>query len=222
VIKIDLHVHTSYSADSLTLLPYVERAARRRGLQAVAITDHNSIQGALRLRGESPLQIVVGEEICSAQGEIIGLFLQAQIPPGLTPAETVRQIHEQGGVVCVPHPADRLRGSVLAPDAFEEIAPEVDAVEVLNARITFGTDNRLARALAERHHLLRTAGSDAHHPSEIGRAYVEMPGFWDRSSFLSGLALGQIRGHLSPPYVHVASTYARVAKNVRAQRVPTR
>ncbi len=219
MIKVDLHVHTSYSADSLTLLPFVERSARRRGLHAVAITDHNSIQGALRLQRESALQIIVGEEIRTSQGEVIGLFLEAHIPPGLAPRETVRLIREQNGVVCIPHPVDRLRGSALEPTALQEILEEVDALEVLNARNTFGTDNRLARALAEQHHLLATAGSDAHHPSEIGRAYVEMPAFVDRDGFLASLAQGQVRGHLSPPYVHVASTYAKVAKNVRAQGI---
>ncbi len=222
MIKVDLHVHTSFSADSLTLLAHVDGHARRRGLSAVAITDHNSIQGALRLQQETDLLIIVGEEIRTSQGEIIGLFLQEHIPPGLSPRETVRLIREQNGIVCIPHPVDRFRGSALQPAALEEIHPEVDAIEVFNARNSFGADNRLARGLAERYGLLATGGSDAHHPSEIGRAYVEMPAFTCRDSFLASLARGQVRGHLSLPLVHVASTYARVAKNLRAERVPSR
>ena len=222
MIKVDLHVHTLYSADSLALLHHVEVYAKRRGLSAIAITDHNTIQGALRLRREADLTIIVGEEIRTARGEIIGLFLEERIPSGLPPRETVRLIQEQNGVVCVPHPVDRFRGSALEPAALQEIHGDVHAIEVLNARNTFGADNRLAQRLAERYDLLASGGSDAHHPSEIGRAYVEMPAFHDRDSFLTSLAQGHVRGHLSLPLVHVASTYARMAKTMREQRLPSR
>lgn len=219
MIKVDLHVHTSYSADSLTLLEHVVLYARRRGLGAVAITDHNTIQGALRLRRTSGFPIIVGEEVLTTRGEICGLFLENEIPAGLSPRETVRRIREQNGIVYIPHPMDRFRGSALEPAALLEVIHDVDAIEVLNARNTLAADNRLATELAERYHLLATAGSDAHHALEIGRAYVEMPAFADRDGFLASLAQGTARGHLSWPLVHVASTYAKVAKNIREQRL---
>ena len=219
MIKVDLHVHTCCSADSLTLLEHVVLYARRRGLGAVAVTDHNTIQGALRLRRMTGFPIIVGEEIRSTGGEITGLFLEEEIPAGLSPRETVHRIRAQGGIAYIPHPLDRFRGSALEPSALREVIHEVHAVEVLNARNTLAADNRLATALVERYRLLTTAGSDAHHALEIGRAYVEMPPFTGRDSFLAALAEGTVRGHLSWPLVHVASTYAKVAKNLREQRL---
>lgn len=103
-IKADLHVHTCHSPDCLTSLENVVTMSVRRGLGALAITDHNSIEGALALRGMAPFPIIVGEEIDTSEGEITGLFLEEPIPRGLTPIETVARIKEQGGLVYVPPP----------------------------------------------------------------------------------------------------------------------
>jgi hypothetical protein len=180
----------------------------------LAITDHNTIAGALALSKLSPLPILVGEEIRTSRGEIIGLLLREEIPPDLTPARTVRLVHEQGGVVYVPHPLDRMRRSVLDIGALMEIISEVDLIEVLNARVTFSLDNRNAEELARSHGLLRGAGSDAHQGFEIGQAYVEMPAFMDAPSFLRSLSQGQVHGRASSPLVHVGSTYAKFAKGI--------
>lgn len=222
MIRADLHVHTVYSSDSLTPLSVVEEFVFRRGLEALAITDHNTIEGALMLRQRAPFVVIVGEEIHSNQGEIIGLFLQEPIPPALSPAETVRLIHEQGGLVCIPHPMDRVRSSAISPEALEDNAPEVDIVEVLNARITFPGDNRLAEAWARWHDVCQSAGSDAHHATEIGRAWVEMPSFSDPETFLAALRVGTIHGTVSPPFMHLSSTYARVAKGLRGEPIASR
>ncbi len=216
MIKVDLHVHTAYSKDSLTTLSDLLRWVRRRQLGAVAITDHNTIEGALALRQMSSVSIIVGEEIRTTQGEIIGLFLREEVEPDLPPAETVRCIREQGGVVYIPHPLDRLRSSCLDFGALMEIIDQVDAIEVLNARVTFALDNRRAGEIARSCHLLRGAGSDAHQGFEIGRAYVEMPAFQDARSFLRSLSQGHVRGYISSPLVHVASAYARLAKELSA------
>jgi len=216
--KVDLHVHTAYSDDSLTTCFDVLRWARRRGLDALAVTDHNTIAGALALHKLSTLPIIVGEEIRTTQGEIIGLFLVEEVPPDLSPAETVRLIHQQGGLVYVPHPLDRVRRSVLDIGALMEIIKEkeVDLIEVLNARVTFPLDNRNAEDLARSYGLLRGAGSDAHQGFEIGKAYVEMPSFADAQSFLKSLSQGHVHGRMSSPLVHVVSTYAKLAKGLMA------
>ncbi|MHB0856851.1 MAG: PHP domain-containing protein [Anaerolineae bacterium] len=214
MILVDLHVHSRYSADSLTPLSHIADWARRRGLGAIALTDHNTIAGALALAESAQLQVIIGEEIMTRQGEISGLFLQEQIPSDLEPLETVRLIHDQGGVVYVPHPYDGVRKSSLTERALLDILDEVDIVEVLNARVTHAGDNRNAEALANRHGLLCGAGSDAHQGFEIGRAHVCMPAFSDAGSFMASLALGTVRGRMSSPLVHVGSTYARLAKGL--------
>lgn len=221
-MKVDLHVHTRYSADSLTTLEDVVRWALRRGMGAVAITDHNTIQGARVLCSMSPIPIIVGEEICTCRGEISGLFMEKEIAPGQSPQETARQIHQQGGLVYIPHPLDRLRGSALGREALLEILDQVDLIEILNARVAFSSDNERAEALARAYGLLPGAGSDAHQGFEIGRAYVEMPAFDDAASFMQSIAQGEIQGRLSSPLVHVGSGYAKVAKAVKALAGPDR
>ena len=215
-MRIDLHVHTRFSVDSLTTMRDVLYWAERHDMDALAITDHNTIAGARLLARQSSMLIIVGEEIRTDRGEIIGLFLEEAITPDQPPMETVRQIHAQGGVVYLPHPLDRVRHSAMAREALGGVLGEVDVIEVLNARVTVSADNRLARELAQRHDLAQGAGSDAHQGHEIGRAYVEMPSFGDASQFLTSLRDGCIRGRLSSPLVHVGSTYARVAKGLRS------
>lgn len=215
-MKVDLHVHTRYSIDSLATLPDVLRWAERRGMGAMAITDHDTVEGARAFRRMSSIPIIVGEEITTSRGEIIGLFLQEEIPPGLSPEETISLVHQQGGLVYLPHPMDRARRTRMEFDALLDIMDQVDLIEVLNARVTFALDNRLAEALARAYGLPRGAGSDAHQGFEIGRAYVEMPPFYDATSFMRSLSRSEVRGHISSPLVHVGSTYARVAKGIMA------
>jgi predicted metal-dependent phosphoesterase TrpH len=212
VIRIDLHVHTAYSADA-TIAPVDLLAMMdRRHIDLVAITDHDAIEGALELREAAPERIVVGEEIRTREGEIIGLLLEERVPPGLGPEETIGRIRSQGGIVYLPHPADRLRRSTLAREAVERVLPQVDVVEVLNSRVLDPADNRRAQRMTVENGLLAGAGSDAHIPAEIGRAYVEMPGFCDAASFLRSLGAATICGRTSSPLVHAASTWARLTR----------
>ncbi len=220
MIDVDLHVHTCYSKDSLTALPTVLAWAKRRRLGAIAITDHDTIEGALALADLDDLPVIVGEEIKTSEGEIIGLFLKEWIAPGETPAETVRAIHAQGGLVYVPHARDELRHSTLTLRALLEILPQVDLIEALNARVTRLAANDAALALAQQHGLPCGAGSDAHQGFEIGRAFVRMPRFSDAASFMESIRRGELRGHVSSPLVHVGSSYARIAKSLMALAAP--
>ena len=216
MVKVDLHVHTEYSPDCLTPCEDLIRWARRRQLDAVAITDHNTIEGALALSATSPIPIIIGEEVRTTRGEIIGLFLREEIPMHLSPSETVRIIHGQGGLVYVPHPMARVRRSALEFGALMQIIDDVDIIETFNARAAFSLDNKRAQELARSYGLPSGAGSDAHQGFEIGHAYVEMPAFTDARSFLESIRRGKVRGRLSSPLVHVGSTYARLAKGLMA------
>ena len=216
-MRIDLHCHTHHSRDSLMTFEALLRRMDQRGMDMVAITDHNTISGARAFYARAPERFLIGEEIKTTAGELIALFLNEEVPPGLSPEETIARVHAQGGLVGASHPLDRLRGEAMGMQTLESIRRELDFLEVFNARITFSNDNRLARESAARWGLPGSAGSDAHAPSEVGRAYVDMPTFDGPQEFLESLALGQIRGRLSSPLVHFYSTYAKWRKRLEVR-----
>jgi predicted metal-dependent phosphoesterase TrpH len=213
-VRADLHCHTIYSKDSLTPLEGVIRACQRKGIDRVAITGHNTVEGALRLRELAPELVIVGEEIKTTHGEIQAFFIEKLIPRGLSPEETVARIREQGGVVGVSHPLDPTRSEAMGEENLRRIVHLVDCIEVFNARTTFATHNRRAAEFARAHGLPGTAGSDAHTAFEIGRAYVEMPAFDDPASFLAALTQGHVVGRQSLPLVHLFSRWATLRKRL--------
>jgi hypothetical protein len=178
---VDLHCHTSASFDSLAAPAAVVRAASARGLTHLAITDHDRIDGALEAaeiaRTEAPaLTIIVGQEVRTQDGDLICLFLEHTIPSGLSAAEAIAEARAQGGVVGIPHPFDRLRGSVLVSPAMASLAGDVDWVESHNARVMIGNGNERAAEFAREHGLPGVAVSDAHSVMEIGVAYSALDG----------------------------------------------
>ncbi len=209
-MKVDLHAHTHFSRDALTSVPTFVRRYQRAAIDCVAVSDHNNIDGALAVRGEAAFGVIISEEIKSSEGEIIGLFLQETIRKGLTPEDTVRAIREQGGLVLVPHPYDRVRRSPLREEAALRIMNDVDVIEVFNARTVFSGDNQKSRALAEQHGKLMSASSDAHTPWEIGVSYTEMPPFESPNDFLVALGKGKLVGRSSFIGFHFLSTWAKI------------
>ena len=209
-----MHTHCEASKDSRT--PVVVQAARIRqsGLDVVCATDHDTIAGALRLRELADgYRIVVGEEISSADGDLIGLFLESAIPAGLSGEETIARIHDQGGIVSVPHPFSRNRRHRIRRAALERLAPLIDCIETFNAREAFAQDNQRAAEFAERHGIAAGLGSDAHTPWEIGRVHLEMDDFTDAAGFLTALRGPTIaHGSLAGVGVHLRTRYDRLAK----------
>lgn len=192
-LKADLHVHSRYSHDSTASLQSIVNRCIKTGIQCLALTDHNTAEGALILKGETPLRIIVGEEVKSTEGDIIGLFLQESIPRDLTPQQTVREIKSQGGLVMVPHPFDRVRPSALGLEAFQSIAHDVDILETFNARNLFNADNEQADEIAREYRIVRAAASDGHTSAELGRTYNLIPEFIDTpQDFLQGLSQAQL------------------------------
>lgn len=183
-------------------------------INCLAVTDHNTIAGALKVKEMAPFPIIVGEEILTSSGEIIGLFLTEEIPSRLPIEETIFRIKAQGGLVCIPHPYDRLRLSVLRNQSIDSIISDVDIIEVFNARDLAPNSSTKAWHIIHKYGKLASAGSDAHIPSEIGNAYIEMPEFNGKNEFLLSLAQGKIYGNKSNPVVHLASTWARLKKNL--------
>ena len=216
-MRVDLHCHTLHSRDSLMTYDALLRRMDRRGLDMVAITDHNTVAGALAFHARAPERFLVGEEIKTTCGELIALFLKEEVPSGLSPEQTIAHVHAQGALIGASHPLARWRSEALGLDRLESIRRRLDFLEVFNARVTFSNDNRQARELAARWGLPGSAGSDAHAPSEVGRAYVDMPAFDGPKDFLDSLSLGQIGGRLSSPFVHFYSTYAKWRKRLQTR-----
>ena len=209
--SVDLHIHTSASHDCLSVPGDVVRRARQIGLDRIAITDHDEIDGALAARELDPELVIVGEEIRTSEGlDLIGLWIERRIPPGGDFREVAEAIHAQGGVVYVPHPFDAHRGT--SEPFLDGMADHVDAVEALNARVHDASRNARAAAWARRHGLPSGAGSDAHTLREIGRARVLMAPFANPDSFLQSLRGGRVEGRASSPLVHLASTWAKLWK----------
>lgn len=183
LIRVDLHVHSSASFDCGVEPEQVAAACRRLGLAPVFLTDHDSIEGALRLRACE--RVVVGEEVLTSGGELIGLFLRERIPAGLSPKETAARIKHQGGLVYLEHPYDPTRRH-LSEEAIEDLADLIDIVEVFNGR-SDGKANRRAEELCGILGAAPGAGSDAHSTADLGSVYVEMQDFEGASDFLAKL-----------------------------------
>lgn len=225
-MKLDLHMHTHHSKDCTMPTAEVLRLCKARGMDGIAVTDHNSLAGGLEAAAIAPpgLLIIPGEEVKSSEGEIIGLFLREEIPGGLTPEETAGRIRAQGGVVVVPHPFDPIRKSPLRTPALERLvaAGLVDAIEVLNARMALRSHNLRGAEFAARHNLPGTAGSDAHSRSEYAHAWIEIAPFATPQEFVANLPGATIGGDLSPFYVHFFSVVARRRKKLASWQAARR
>jgi predicted metal-dependent phosphoesterase TrpH len=208
-MRIDLHCHSEASPDSSS--PFIDIANRcvEKEISVQAITDHNCIWGAQELqqyvnaRSDLPLTIIVGEEISTTEGELIGLFLTKKVEAGLPPGETVSKIKEQGGLVLLPHGFDPLKRWHLKMEARKKISSSIDIVETFNSRISRPYWNRAAARWAEEQGVVMSAGSDAHTVADVGNAWVEVPARPIRSpqDLLSALAEGTPMGVWTHPVI---------------------
>jgi predicted metal-dependent phosphoesterase TrpH len=204
-VRVDCQLHTVWSGDSSTTLDLLAARVAAVGLDVVCITDHHTLEGALRAveRGIGA-RVVVGEEVRTHDGELIGLFLTERIPYVLPAAEVVARIRDQGGLVYAPHPLDRHRRGV-GESGLAELAASgsLDVIEVFNAKVRDPCDNERAAEAARRLGLPGGAGSDAHDPEGVGAACLEMPDFDGPAGFLASLrsarVVGELRDH-APRY----------------------
>jgi predicted metal-dependent phosphoesterase TrpH len=191
-----MHMHTMWSGDATTTADELVAAVAETGIDVLCITDHGTTNGAVELADRLGCRVIVGQELRTSAGEIIGLFLTERLPYGLKPDEAAAFIARQGGLVYVPHPFDPMRAN-LREDVLVSLVVDglVDALEVFNAKTSLSSLNEQARRFASTHELPCGAGSDAHEPSAIGAAYVEMPDFDSPASFLTSLRAGRVVGH---------------------------
>ncbi len=215
MLKADLHIHTEYSMDCNTPLEKIIDRCLETGINCIAISDHGTTEGALKMQQLAPFKVIVAEEILTLDGEIMGLFLKENIAGGLSVEQTIAQIRAQGGIVGIPHPFDIFRPSALGEKIVAEIVEQIDVMEVFNSRCPLLRSSSKALAFAEKHGINQSAGSDAHTPGEIGNAYVEMPEFNGRDDFLQSLAQGKVFGRRTNPLTHFSSAWAKLTSRSR-------
>ena len=212
-VRVDCHLHTVDSGDAVTTIDDLAEQAQRNQLDVVCITDHNVTRAAIAAaeRGIGA-RVIIGEEIRTQQGDLIGLFLTERIPYVLPLAEVTGLIRAQGGLIYLPHPFDPGRSSL--GETAEQLCREglADIVEVFNAKVEDQEVNGQAARLASRYDLPGGAGSDAHDPEGVGAAYLEMPDFDGPREFLTQLAVAQIVGEFRPHAVR----YARRPSSARS------
>src|SRR5512134_3306523 len=216
LLHVEFHCHTNASKDSLTSPRELVNVCRRKGIDRVVVTDHNTIAGARAARALDPELVIVGEEIMTTRGEILAAFVSEEIPRGLTPQETIRRLKDQGAFISVSHPFDRWRSGGWREQDLLEILPEVDAIEVYNSRCMLPRFNREARRFAARHEVAGTVGSDAHAAFELGRSLLLLEPFEGPEGLRSVIRAGKQKVRWSPPWFHFSSRYAVIQKKDRS------
>ena len=185
-MRVDLHLHSRYSHDSSTSLEALIKRARECSLDRIALTDHNTAEGALELAKLAPELTIVGEEAKTREGELIGLFITGRVPPFMRPEEAMDLIHEMGGLTYIPHPLDRNR-SHFRSERIVDLADRIDIIETYNPWAEPAA-NRAAAELAAELGKVAATGSDAHGIEEIGRSWMELDEYEGPADFLDKLA----------------------------------
>lgn len=220
----DFHIHHRFSRDSILSEDKFIRVAMERGLTHVAVTNHNNVEGAIAVREraaalgvDEQLTVILGEEVSTSDGEVVGIFLQRTIPRGLTADQTADEIHAQGGLVSIPHPFDPFRVSHIKRLPLEALAAagKVDMIEVFNSRVTFSRHNQEAADFALRHGIPGIAASDSHTAFEVAMSFNALPAFETADQLRHGLGENEWHGTRSTVLIHLTTRYAVLSNIVR-------
>jgi predicted metal-dependent phosphoesterase TrpH len=214
MLRVEFHCHTDASKDSLTRPADLVRTARRKGIDRLIVTDHNTISGARTAQALDAELVIVGEEILTSRGELLAAFVTEEVPPYLSPMEAIQRLKAQGAFISVSHPFDTWRSGHWQEADLLEILPLVDAIEVYNSRCMFPGFNREARLFAERHDIPGTVGSDAHALFEVGRSLLLLEPFSGPEELRRVIRSGVPQVQWSLPWVHLASRYATFRKKL--------
>jgi len=213
----DFHIHNRFSRDSILSEDRFIRVALERGLTHVAVTNHNNVEGAIAVRDRAAalgvderLTVILGEEVSTSDGEVVGIFLQRTIPRGLTAEQTADEIHAQGGLVSIPHPFDPFRASHIRQAPLEGLAAagKIDMIEVFNSRVTFTRHNQQAAEFAARHGIPGIACSDSHSAFEVAMSFNALPAFETADELREGLSENEWHGSRSTVLIHLTTRYA--------------
>lgn len=210
MIKVDFHLHSEYSPDSISGLEALYTQAKKKGLGKLVITDHNTIQGAVMLQRKYPDFVIVGEEIKTTKGEILAFFLTEEVPIGLEPADAFKRLKDQGAFISLSHPFAFSRYG-WSPEEMIEYMPYLDAIETRNSR-NRKYMNQQAIDFAREYNLAGTAGSDAHAVHELGTMGLKLPDFHDADSLRIALKDSTTFGKEGSIIAHLYSRYAVFSK----------
>lgn len=219
MLHVELHCHSSLSPCSGQSLDQIINACAKKKISAIAITDHDETSQAFALQKRAPknLQVIIGEEINTQSGEVIGYFLQEKIAPELTVAETFAAIKKQGGLVSIPHPTDILRKKIIDLQEVLPFMDQVDIIETFNSRNLLWWNNWQAKKLAAQYGKIAAVGSDAHFEQEIGRSLVLMEAWDTPQQFLERLRKATFVNKHSTPYVYWLTILEKREKKMRRQ-----
>ncbi len=218
-VLVELHSHTRASRDGWMRPADLVRAARARGLHRIAVTDHNTLSGARAAQALAPDLVIVGEEVLTTEGELLGWFVREEVPAGLPPLEAAQRLKAQGAVVALAHPFDTWR-QAFRGETLAQLLPWLDAVEGFNARTRKPGANAAARAWAQAHGLPVVSGSDAHLAWEVGRAATLLPPFATADELRQALQAAHPRGRPAPLWVNVGSRLAVLLHRWGRLRLP--
>ena len=213
MLKVEFHCHTRYSNDSRIDPAALVIEARKKGIDRLVVTDHNSIVGAKAAHALDPELIIIGEEILTRRGELLAAFVQEEVPPHLPPLEAVERLKQQGAFISVSHPFDWQRHGWTEAELLE-LLPHLDAIEIFNSRSLEQGVNEKAAHFAREHGAAGTVGSDAHLLWEVGRATMALPDFATAEELRGVLRAGTSHTALSPLWVHFGSTLARLINGI--------
>jgi predicted metal-dependent phosphoesterase TrpH len=214
MLSVEFHCHTVFSKDSLTSPQKLVDTCRRKGIDRVVVTDHNTIAGARAAQKLDPERVVVGVEIMTTRGEILAAFVKDEIPARLSPQETIKRLRDQNAFISVSHPFDSMRSGGWKEEDLLEILPLVDAIEVYNSRCMRPIFNRRAMEFAEKHNVAGTVGSDAHAAFELGRSLVLLEPFEGPDEMRKVIRTAKYQTRWSPPWIHLSSRYATLRKGI--------
>jgi predicted metal-dependent phosphoesterase TrpH len=217
-LRTEFHCHTIFSKDSLTQPEKLVDTCRRKGIDRVVVTDHNTIEGALRCKEIDPERVIIGEEIMTTEGELLTAYVKDEIPPGLPPMEAIKRLREQGAFISVSHPFDKHRSGHWKEENLLKILPHVDAIETFNSRCMLPRFNFRAQDFAVEHNIPGTYGSDAHAAFELGRGTLLLPPFDDAESLKLSVQNAVVpKIILGTPFVHFTSRWAVWWKKLMGQ-----
>lgn len=222
MLRVESHCHSNYSPDSFNKIEDMIAVARKRGIDRLVITDHNTINGALAAKELAPELIIVGEEIKTTEAELLAIFVQENVPRNLAPMEAISRLKEQDAFISVSHPFDVKRAGAWRQETWRDMLPHLDAIEVFNARCYIDSYNTQAQDFAEKHNLAGTVGSDAHTLGELGRANFIVPVFEDAQGLREVIRQAQFITKTSNASVRLYSTFAHFYKNVTNWKLPER
>lgn len=219
MIKLDLHTHSILSHDGGITFHEYAKLLSEDTIDCVAVTDHDHIEFAHDLHKQFKKRVIVGQEITTTQGEIIGLYLKESVPAQNSLADTIYLIHQQDGLVYIPHPFETFKKGISFED-LQQVIDDVDIIEIDNAKGYKPTAQREARNVVEKYSITTAVSSDAHSKNAVGSTYTLIDALPTRETLIQLLHSGQHHVKRPPLLSHLSPTINKLKKRIQSSRQP--